>query len=325
MRVLQRISLKLIVLLGVLFLMNWAYSEWQYPEDLEKYTPMHSELESAQLADKIYLGDCSDVYCGSACDSDTSVSAFLKILMNDQKIAALSANGYQPSSYLTLIKALDSKVGEDKTIILTLNHRAFADHILLDWYYKPIIEQQLCLVQTRIPLLNRAMLTFYDPSSKRESLTLAKTEQWKNTSIEINGKTKTIAMLMEKAAGDSVATSYLEDFAFVMGEAQREQLALFNDIIHEVKSRGWKMVIHYVPINLDGLSHEKHSWLKDHALEQRQILLQHFKAMDVQVLDHSTLLSQDDFLGIKSNSHYTANGKRKLALGLSTALKVPVE
>ena len=64
MIVIKKIALKGLLLIIALVAMNFIYKATLWEADLERYSNLTAKINSANNADILYLGDCSDSYFG---------------------------------------------------------------------------------------------------------------------------------------------------------------------------------------------------------------------------------------------------------------------
>ncbi len=312
MKEFRKIGVKLLSLGALLVVLNLCYTYIQFPLEKEFLSPYSQMLESARDADVIYLGDCSDVYSKQG-DTVSAVHDYLAQRYPEFKIAAISDVGFQPNSFLQIMHALESRGNlEGKRIVLTLNLRAFAPHIMYDRFYTPVINRSLLLTQNGFSLFNRARITLkdYDQVDLKtvdEQVLFAESKVYEKANSNYLSQKDWIV----KANLPEEKMSYLSDFAFELNE-DHPWLADFDEIAKLSLAHNVELIYFIAPIN-----HEK---VKEHfgeslseMVDQNLIFLKNrYDQYPVIILDRSHMLPAKFFIETKSNSHLTDEGKQLL-------------
>lgn len=312
-------GIKLALLCGVLIALNLIYSTLQLERDLDAYSPQHDEIMAAAHAEIIYLGDCSDVYCNHECTSDSSVSMLLQSMMPEMHFAHLSENGYHPEVYDKLLRSVVSRSDDsNKTVIVTLNLRAFADQIINDPYYDPYLRRQLRLSEPGFALYNRARLTFRMDDPPPRDVLLARTEE-AQAATQIG--TKSLTEWLRDYQHDTIATSYIQDFGFHWKPDQSRRLDFYDQMARTTEDLGWKYMVHLVPYNTEGLSKHVDPLFAQHVQEMESDVIRYLDSVGISYVNNFRLLPDTAFLGHKSNSHYRTEGKKEIARQLSRIIE----
>lgn len=325
MEIIKKIGLKIALLVLLLAGLNEVYKLVQWPADLKLYTNGYDELiDATDNADILFLGDCSDAYRASGLDHEKGIGEYLDELMTGQTVATLSSNGFHPGTYLQLLES--SRDFSGKTVVVTLNLRAFAPKIINDYVYDPKIRKHLELLNDSYPpLLNRALLSYYrDPDDLKHQLEQKTLKAWLTDSLppEIRYD-NTFNWYYSypnpddiKLSDNDIAQSYIHDFGFLIDTSSNKRITQCDALLDLAHSRNWDLVFHIPAIDFNA-AEEKVEPALAYLIERNLEILKHRYQNTV---NNAHLLTSDHFVGPYAGSHYTAEGRKSMAIEISKFL-----
>ncbi|GEM_PF-5074937 len=312
-----------------LIALNFIYTRYLWPSDLEKYAPtlleLHAEMEDMTV---LYLGDCSDQTISGNDSSDLAISDLIQQQFPKWEVAGISHNGYHAGMYRLLVENLDERARGLQTLVVTLNLRTFSPYSIWNDYQNAFNQSQV-LMNPRPPLLNRALLNmgWYDRSTKAESqerlqealeseelhfpypFEYATTAAW-NEGVS-KGSYRTADGQWDQQRIEAACYS-IKDFGLHVTD-QHALIAELDQIAAIAQQRGIRLVFALMPENMeliDALVGPDLVFLVD---SNRNYLTHRYREMGVTVLDQLELLTSDEFIEDNPNEHYTIEGRRKIA------------
>jgi len=306
--------------MAVLMALNFIYTEFQLPSDVSEfaneYDQMLAETENANL---VYFGDCSDAYRSEGMELQPGIGDLMDENFGDLNVANLSANGFHPGTYLKLIKMIEHQQNDNiKTLVVTMNLRAFSTKIIHDFTYDPIINRQLQLVEPRVPaLVNRAWITYHrNPANYRARMENLIEEGWKKDSLPEGYEYPTLFDWYHSYDSDpenwtienDYAQTYLYDFGFLIND-RNERVQDFDEIVKLCERNNWKLYFHIVPIDFKSATNNVGAKLTRLISLNKKYLVNRYK----NVIDNSGLLESEDFIGDYAGSHYTLGAREQMA------------
>ncbi|PKP23961.1 MAG: DUF4843 domain-containing protein, partial [Bacteroidetes bacterium HGW-Bacteroidetes-22] len=148
---LKKLSLKIVLLLVLLIVLNFVYKTWFYESDLQKYAELINLVRAVPNdADIVYIGESSNItFRGDDIDK-RPISAFIADYFPGLKTYDITKPASHAGIYKVLLENIpvESKV---KTIVVTLNLRSFD----AQWIYSNLetsLQKSLVLIKPYPPL-----------------------------------------------------------------------------------------------------------------------------------------------------------------------------
>jgi len=320
MKLIRKITLKLLLLSALCLVLNEVYHYIQFPSDLEQHANGYDlMLKDAVEADLLYFGDCSDAYREDGLETEPGIGSLIGNQLVRTKVSSLSSNGFHPGTYLKLIEMISAVADStEKTLIVTMNLRAFSTRIINDFIYDPKICQQLQPIEPRVPaLVNRAWITYHrNPVDHNNQLKEKIESGWKHDTLPEGFPYVTLFDWHSVYNNvDSTWTieneyiqSYLYDFGFVL-DAKNPRIADFDQISAICKENNWTLYFHIVPIDYRSATRYAGSRLTHLISVNRKFLINRYP----NIIDNSGLITTDGFIGEYANSHYRLEARKKMA------------
>ena len=149
MKEVKKIALKVVLLMGILFALNWVYERFLFEGDLDKYSEAGSLLYAVRdSAEVLYLGESSDFTISDEDTDKRSISKYLAEYFPKMKVLPVSKGALHASNYYDLLNNMPSK-GPLKTVVVTMNLRSFG----AAWIHSKLetaLQKEMVLLQLRL-------------------------------------------------------------------------------------------------------------------------------------------------------------------------------
>lgn len=338
MKLFKKILLKILLIVMLLATMNLFYKRWFFEKDIQKHSEVINLVRDVpDDVDIIYVGESSNI---SYLDTDLDkrpISAFVGDYFPGLSLAHITKPAGHAGIYRTLLENIPEE-SELKTLVVTMNLRSFE----AQWVYSRLetaLQKSMILLKPYPPLVNRFLLSFkaYDIKSEKEREQQAK-RQWKKYKLEfpesrpyknVREWERWIAQTGSGGsfvAGDREATAlawhYIKGFGIQIDTLNHPRIKDFNKIIQLAEKRGWKVVLHLLPENMEDAA----TFVGDDLLylmnSNRDLLIDYFQKRGAMVVDN--LYSVRDELFITQDwttEHYAEEGRKAIAAVLADSLK----
>lgn len=318
--------------------MNFIYKKWFLEKDIQKHSEVINLVRNVpETVDIIYIGESSNItYLDTDLDK-RPISAFVGDYFPGLSIAHITKPASHAGIYKTLLENIP-KESEVKTIVVTMNLRSFDAH----WVYSRLetpLQKSMVLLKPYPPLVNRFLLSFkaYDIKSEKEREDQVKA-QWKKDKLEFP-ESRPYANVIEwdrwmaqtgimdsTGARDRELTIYachfIKGFGMQIDTLNHPRIKDFNKIIQLAEQRGWMVVLHLIPENMEDAATFVGNDLLYLMNGNRDLLIDYFKKRGAMVVDNLSSVRDELFITQDwTTEHYAEEGRKAIAAVLADSLK----
>jgi len=331
-----KIGVRLLVLANFFLAFNFIYEGTMWSSDMERLAPYFKDFQHAiRTADVLYLGDCSDQFFRPTDATRKPLSRYLNEALPNANVQAVSRDGFHAQAYRKLLdrwRPRDSTTV--RTLIVTLNMRSLAPQIR---YHKNenTLQRNLKLVERHPPLFNRVEVGFkMYPYLEPHQMEAAKNAAWQQpypatefTNRELTSEHTPRTFLAERLAqvasahDSTMAEAYIKNYGFPLNLSDDAMLLAFDEIATHGAELGVEVVFVLLPENLLEAQQFGGPTLVEYMEWKRETLVQRYRSQGVFVVDAFDLLQPSDFVEELPNSHYTANGRQRIASAIAVAIE----
>ncbi|MFZ9969825.1 MAG: DUF6929 family protein [Bacteroidia bacterium] len=309
--------MRLSAALVFLWILNLGYERWGYPQDVARFSPVKSHIDSAFAeADIVYLGESSNTSFNPWTDTLTeAISDFLQAHLDSQlahgatltgapgqKVRAVTHPSYHPGLFL---KMLELRGDRKPLVVITVNLRTCGPSAVFSGN-EASNQQEALFYSQRPALLTRTFLSLhhYDNRSAAEMERL-KRQFWRTQPLNDPEQLPsspydyTRDWLDHLAASHyeldsrvrNMADAYVKEFAFVLNE-QNQRVQDLKAIAELCKGEGIPLLFHLLPPNYahaEALFGDEQTAgnLVSFIDRNRDFLLQQFNQWGVKCIDNS--------------------------------------
>lgn len=316
----MRILLKVIAFLLLLFLSNEVYKLHQFDEDVARYADQYHQIMKVQDTDVLYLSASSNFAPEDTPEDDPrKISQFLSDYLPKQQVEAINKPASHAGSFRHYLQCLPTSA-EVETLVVTLNLRSFGP----DWVHSELetaLNQAHLFYNQRPPLMNRLLLSLkaYDDKSLEERHAL-RAAAWDHDPLPFPSPKQTVSSwcAVEKW-GDwrdpkrQLADQFIKQYGFVI-DAEHPRVKDFDAIVQTAQERGWHLVLHILPENLERAEELVGEELPKLMRMNADWLLERYRATNVSVVDNLALLGDQHFRDRDfPTEHYDQAGRERIA------------
>ena len=322
----------MLVLANLFLAFNFIYEGSLWNTDKNRIAPYFNEFQDALTsAEVLYLGDCSDQFFRPYDASFQSIAGYLNEALPNDSVRSVSRDGFHALAYEKLLQRWRKRDSTTvKTLVVTLNMRSFAPHIRLH-KNENTLQRNLTLVERHPPLFNRVEIGFRaHPYMEAYEMEEALEEAWQQPYPQDEFVHRDFppgytpeqfrASLLANAtsADDSLMiSSYVEHYGLPLNINEHPLLLAFDNIAAIGAERYVNVVYVLLPENSMEARQYAGDRLADYMEWKREYLVQRYESMGVHVVDVFDLLQPVDFVEKIPNSHYTAEGRQRIASAIA--------
>ena len=334
-KLLTRIGMVLVMLL----LLNWVYSQWFFEKDLRRHSDI-VELSWQVTEDScriIYLGESSNNNSGKDEVNHRKISDFTSDYFPTVKMGDLTKAASHAQTYLYMLKHVPASSAVE-TVVVTMNLRSFGPN----WIYSRLesaLRKQLVLLEDHPPLVNRFMLAFkaYPIKTEDEWVELI---YWHRKHDPLgfpyefpynNNYAWDSAMAWSgfrdadghrDQAMTELACHYIKSYGFWIAE-DNPRVKDFDAIVALCHERGWKLIFNLMAENVDKADTLVGKDLMFLIQRNREYLLNRYGHLDgVTIVDNLDLVRDAEFIDQNwTTEHYYEFGRRQIAHHLAQTLR----
>ncbi|MBI3142146.1 MAG: hypothetical protein HYZ16_04915 [Bacteroidetes bacterium] len=266
MKILQKISVKLLYFIALLAVVNAVYGRWLWYDDVDKYADTLENLWPHQdRSQVIYFGESSNFHQAYPDTPKQRISDYLDGLLPYLQVGTVDNAGLSPSSFLHIMRHIP-KQGPTQAVVVGMNLRALGP----TWMYDQnsnYLHRANALIAQRPRLINRFLvaLKWYGYLDS-EQLALAMEQAWKQP-LDCGGKcpyANTFDWNRGLANGGivrddgswhmekiSMGCHYVKNYGFNIDVATNPVLADFDKMVALARVRGWSLYFHLLPVNME--------------------------------------------------------------------------
>jgi hypothetical protein len=338
MNLYKKISIKILTLVGLLFLLNFIYRHTFWKEDINKYSDFHLNFTNIEKnSDVLYFGESSNKAYSLNDNDTTNISGFIQQYFTGLRIGAIT----KEASHAGIYYELTDNIPEDapvKTIVITLNMRSFD----AGWIFSKLeipLRKGLIMIKKRPALLNRFLLSLNEPDNKTESQIDAQVKnswrksilhfpypfkyknvnEWDNAMANGGWKNTDGSWNMPKI---ELACHYIKTYAFQIDTLTNPRIRDFDNIVKLAKRRGYNLVFNLLPENLEKANDLVGNDLIFLMKQNRDILLKRYNKNNVRVVDNLEIVPNDQYIDSTwTTEHYKEAGRKLIAKNVAQSLK----
>ncbi|MFN8279833.1 MAG: hypothetical protein U0V49_06070 [Saprospiraceae bacterium] len=331
--------LKFILILILLSVMNFVYTEYFFENDLQKYSSNINLIRKVvdQHCEVVYFGESSNTTFRQDDIDRRSISEMMTDYYPDKLIGHVTMEASHAGIYYEYIRQIPAQ-SNIQTVIVTMNLRSFD----ASWIYSNLetaLQKSIVLLKDRPPLYSRFLLSFkgydiktdqereqqYRKKWKNDILTFPYPVPYKNVTewerfIATNGINNKDGQ--QDSAMTLLGRHYIKTYAFQIDTLHNPRIRDFDRIVQLAKERGWHLVFNLMSENTD-----KAEKLVGHDLtylmrSNQQLLIELYRRMGVMVIDNLDAVRDEDYIDQNwTTEHYAQRGRRTIAKNLAEGLR----
>lgn len=296
MPILKQILIRIAFGIALFFAANFFYGKYQYQKDVRRFSRVKNQIDSAfAMGDIIYMGESSNTSFNPWTDTlNNSISDFLQQYIPDQKITAITHEGFHPGLFLKMLNLLPED-GKTRTLVITMNMRTCGPTATFS-ANEASNQQEALFYTNRLPLLTRIFLSlhYYDNRSPQERERL-KFQYWRTKPLNQepfhNAFFSTKKWIDKVAASDRpetwkhVADAYIKEFAFVL-DADNQRVKDLDEMVQVCRKKHVKLIYHLLPESRDYPRYMFDSTLLQYMDYNAKFLANRYRKMGVTVVDN---------------------------------------
>lgn len=336
----KKVTIRLVLVITLLIVMNIVYSKLFYLSDLESYSSSISKtvLDINPNSDIIYIGESSNNTFHINDNDKRNIGEFLSDYYPKLITSSVAQSaGHAGHFYDILSTVPDSE--KKRTVVVTLNIGSFGK----GWIFvdnEVALEKESILIKDRPALLNKALLSFKDYSLKsqkeffEELSEHRKNSLFKNLPFELPFKNLTawdssnMSNYLRDDNGNrsreltSVASKYIKNYAFQINFEESERIKQFDKIIALSKEKNWNLVLNLLADNVQKAELLVGPELVYFIEENAKILEGYFKNKNIKVVNNLKAVSDSEFRDQnEATVHYAEKGRKIIAHNVANAIK----
>lgn len=318
MAMIRKILIPLIALMLILVGSELLYTQIFYPNDLRQYAPMgfFSDKPLLQQAQVVYLGESSNHTFVVEDEDRRKVSDMVADYFPALRCADITQDAAHAEVYYHLLRRIPEEAPV-QTVVVTMNLRSMGPS-WFDTGLETALQKQLVLLKDHPNLLKRLLLGLkaYDHRTTEECQKDLK-EYWRQHPLE--GNHADVLGWADSVGG--VGANFIKKYAFEIGLEDNALVRKFDEIAALSKARGWNLVFHILPINLELSDSLVGTELRQIIYRNRDLVKQHYEQMGVTVVDNVDLLPDSLFLDKDwPTEHFNERGRRMVAERIAQAV-----
>jgi hypothetical protein len=325
MKEIKNIATKAVLLILGLIALNFVYKATLWQSDLNNYSGVDKAIKTAQNADILYLGDCSDAYFGEGKENEKGIGQLLDSLLPTKNVASISESGFHAGMFAGILNNLpeDNNI---KTVIVTMNLRSFSDNVLYA-FTANATQQRIAMLKDYPPLLNRFLLTFKPTKmykgiemeaqlitqQKKDKIPLAPYKSlydWKTALKNGDYINFDESWTTEKK---ELALGHLNNYAFQINPKENPRIADFDKVTAIAQQKNIQLIFHLLPENTKSVDQLIGKDLTNIIDYNRKFLHKRYNSKKVIIIDNMDLLDGAEFIETLPNSHFYYNGRKQIA------------
>lgn len=337
---LKKIAPKVLLLLLLLVGMNWIYKQFLWPSDVQSYSEAAQLVQAVQDSSEVlYLGESSNFTIADEDVDKLSISQFLGQYFPKKRIGTIAKGALHAGNYYDILRSLPSDCPV-QTVVVTMNLRSF-DASWIHSKLETALQKEMVMLKPGPAIWKRLMLSLRNYEIKSEAERSAEVKaiwardtlrfprpfpyatviQW-DSAIAMGYDTLVRRQPNSKAEID-LACHYVKTFAFQIDTADNPRIRDFDRIVALAKSRGWHVVFHLLPENMEQATQLAGKDLAYLMRQNRDLLVKRYSGLEhVTVVDQLERLPTADFRDQNwTTEHYLEHGRRTVADGLAAALR----
>ncbi|HMW38400.1 MAG: hypothetical protein K1X68_08685 [Saprospiraceae bacterium] len=331
--------LKPILILILLLVMNFNYTEYFFENDLQKYSSNINLIRKVidQHCEVVYFGESSNNTFHQDDIDQRSISEMLTDYYPYKLTGHVTMEASHAGIYYEYIRQIPAQ-SNIQTVIVTMNLRSFD----ASWIYSNLetaLQKSIVLLKDRPPLYSRFLLSFkgYDIKTDKEREQQYR-KKWKNDilyfpyPVQYKNVTEWERVIASRGIKNEVsqrdsaltllARHYIKTYAFQIDTLHNPRISDFDRIVLLAKERGWHLVFNLMSENTD-----KAEKLVGHDLtylmrSNQQLLIERYRRMGVMVIDNLDAVRDEDYIDQNwTTEHYAERGRRTIAKNLAIGLR----
>lgn len=325
-----RLSRKFLWLILILVGLDILYRVCWYGKDLKENCTLMplSQKPIQENADIIYLAESSN-HTYSLQDADTShISQMLAKQLPGHQVSSLTKDACHAGIYYDILRNIPKK-NNIQTVIVTVNLRSFSS----EWIYSDLevpLQKEQIFMKKAPSLYKRMLIAFkaYSHWSEEEREKIVR-EGIKKQKLDFPYYFPyKDAAAWDKAIGtqdhlyngqrvsmDTIALAchYIKSFAYQMDE-ENTRVQDFDKIVKLCKRRGWNLVLHILPDNIEQIKALAGLDLVFLMKQNAKYIEQRYSPQGVIVVNNQSIVRDQDFRDRDfPTEHYTQVGRQAVA------------
>ncbi|MBC7425640.1 MAG: hypothetical protein H7321_03805 [Bacteroidia bacterium] len=331
----RKISIRILIILAILFVSSIAYKKLFMLNDLKEHgSLLYSLLETQNKSDILYFGESSNFWISEGDTDRRTISEMIQSGLPGHTVGTLNQSAFHAGMYLPVIQQIseDSKV---KTIIVTLNMRTL-DQACINFRNETALQQEKAFYMPRPPMINRLMVSLHGYENVTEEVRDKRMwYAWEHDTLrfpyEFEFKTLKdwcFAPKHIKADGTEdfpkreLADHYIKAYAFQINTATNPRIKDLDNIVKTAKEKKLKLVFNILSENMhyaDSLVGKDLVFLMR---QNRDLLVERYTKMGAIVVDNLETVPGYDFAEKNwTTEHYGQLGRRLIAEKVIEVLK----
>lgn len=336
--IILRLGRKFLWLILILIGLDIIYRVCWYSKDVQENCTLMplSQKPIQENADIIYLAESSNHTYGFD-DADTShISQMLGRHLPKHRISSLTKDACHAGIYYDILRNIPKK-NNIQTVIVTVNLRSFSS----EWIYSDLevpLQKEQIFMKKAPALYKRLLLAFkaYSHWTEEEREAIVKDGiQKQNLNFPYYFPYKDAAA-WDKAIGcqdhlyngqqvsmDTIALTchYIKSFAYQMNE-DNPRVQDFDKIVKLCKRRGWRLVLHILPDNIDQIKALAGPDLVFLMKQNADYIVKRYSTHNVTVVNNQNIVRDQDFRDRDfPTEHYKQVGRQAIADAIAEQLE----
>lgn len=325
----KKISLKLLVLTGVLVGLDLLYYYTLYLQDIERNCSLMEISQRAKAGvDMVYLGESSNFSCAKSDTDRRSISTTIGDSLPAHQVGDLSKAACHASIYYDILRNIPRQ-NDVKTAIVTVNMRSFT----AEWIYSDLetaLRKEQIMMKKAPVLYKRLLLAFkaypvwteeersaiIRKGFKKQTFSLPHPFPYRNANEWDHGVggSYTLYNGMQPSADSlALACHHIKHFACEL-DNKNPRIKDLDNIVRLCKKRGWQPVFNILAENVDQIDSLCGPDLL-YLLERNvQYVTERYEAMGVIVVNNLHAVRDNDFFDRDfPTEHYSQTGRKAIA------------
>ncbi|MFP4664225.1 MAG: hypothetical protein ACLFM1_07330 [Bacteroidales bacterium] len=338
MKELKKISIRLLVLVLLLVLLNIGYKKLYYNNYKDINTEFVEILDKVSPSCKVlYVGESSNLTTRKDDTDKRWIHEFISACYPEIEFCDITKPASHAGTYYAFLRALPADHNIE-TVIVTLNLRSF-NTVWIHSQLETNLQKNALMIQPYPPLVNRMMLSLktYDEYSDEETTAMVM-DDWENDPLPVpddfphKNVQKWDKWIATHGIKDSsgkkdpdktiLACHYVKGYAFQIDTLNNPRIKDFNKIVKLANKRNWNLVFNLMAENVDKANELLGNDLINIMDYNVDLLVDYYSRRGVTVVNNFRNVRNDQFINQKwTTEHYAEIGRKSVAKCVADSLK----
>ena len=335
----QKIVLRLFVLMLLLVGMNYVYKILFFKKDLHAYSADIALVEKVidNGYEIVYLGESSNHTCREDDTDRRKISQMISDFYPTLSMGDITRPAVHAEMYYEYLRNIPEN-STVKTVIVTLNLRSFG----ADWIYSKLetpLQKSIILLKDQPPLYSRFLLSFkgYDIKTEKERGRQV-IDKWEKDILQFpypfpysNTNQWDKAMATEQIKNDDgspnqtlteLACHYIKSYGFQIDTLNNPRIKDFDRIVSLAKERNWNLILNLMAENTERANELIGEDLLFLMRGNRDLLINRYSHENVWVVDNLECVPNEQYIDQDwTTEHYAEKGRGIVARNVAECLR----